>query len=539
MYKIFLDGQTLHADNVEGLQIIDPKLELELNNYGTFEFDIVNSNPHFYNIKKMKSIITVFQDDTLIFRGRVEEDEEDTYKQKNIYCRGELTFFNDSIQENYNFQGSIKDFLKLILDCHNTQVEDYKRFKVGNVTVTDPNDYIVRADSTYLSTWETIKKKLIELLGGYIVARHENDETYIDYLADFTTLNAQAVEFGKNMLTVNTSESATDICTVLIPLGAKLESENTDTERRLTVESVNNGKKYIEYAEGIKLYGRITKTVTFDDVTLASNLLSKGKQTLREMCNIITSIEISAIDLASVKKDIHNFKMHSKIKVVSKFHNINDYFIPLKMNINLFQPESNKITLNQTRETLTSNFNKNDNLNNIVDVVENIQNNVNNKIPQTITTIKQELSSVINQTATNIESIVSDKYYTKSDTDSLISELNTILKQTSSYFEMQFNSFSSDLIDVINGNNASFEDIKKFIRFEDGNIILGEVGNEFFLKISKERISFMQSSQEIAYISNSKMYITFVETLHTLKIGRFGFIPRKNGNLTFKLLGGV
>ena len=187
----------------------------------------------------MKSLVTVYNENDLIFRGRVLDKDEDTYKVKNIYCEGELAFLNDSIQEEYNFQGSIKEFLQLLLDSHNAQVEEYKHFYVGTVTVTDPNNYIVRSDTQYLNTWETIKKKLLELLGGYIVVRHVGDIAYIDYLADYTTLNNQKIKFGQNLLTVKRTESSQGIATVLIPLGAK----NEETEKRLTIESVNNGKK--------------------------------------------------------------------------------------------------------------------------------------------------------------------------------------------------------------------------------------------------------------------------------------------------------
>ena len=445
MYKIFLDNKILHADNIPNLKIIEPVLELEQNNYGSFEFDITNQNPMFNEIQKMKSLVTVYQNEELIFRGRVEEESEDTHKYKNVYCRGELSFLNDSIQENYSYQGSIKGFLQLLLDKHNEQVEEYKRFYVGNITVTDPNDYIVRSDTQFLNTWESIKKKLIELLGGYIIVRYVGDVAYIDYLADFPTINHQSVKFGKNMLTVNKNESGADIATIIIPLGAKDE----ESEDRLTIESVNNGKKYIEHAEGIKQFGRITKVVTFDDVTLAENLLSKGKQALDEACNLILSIEINAIDMASIEKDICNFRMNSKIKVESTFHGINDFFIPLKMSINLFKPEANKITLNDTKQTLTSSMNNTDtNYTNIVEAVVNIQNDINKQIPQIIYDFQQKLTTSIDQNNTLIKNDINNQYYTKSDMDVFIKSLNNSISETKKDLEEQLNSFSKEISNI-------------------------------------------------------------------------------------------
>lgn len=530
MYKIFLNDDVMYSANVENLKIFEPKIELEQNALGSFSFKIEKSNPNYYRIEKMKSLITVYQENDIIFRGRVTEDGDNTQKIKNVYCEGELSFLIDSIQESYNYQGSVRGFFELLINNHNAQVEEYKQFKVGEVTVTDANDYITRSDTLYLTTWESIKKKLIELLGGYIVVRHEADGNYIDYLADYNTLNSQEVTFGENLLSVKRTENGANIATVIIPLGAKLE----DSEERLTIESVNDGKKYIESEEGIKNYGRITKVVTFDDVTLPENLKSKGEKALGEAVMLTASIEINAVDMASIKKNIHNFKLNSKIKVVSEYHGINDYFVPLKMSISLFKQEQNKITLNETKKTLTgSTSDSNANLGGIIEIVENITNNYNVNVPQMLLALQQELSTLIEQTAKEITMQVGESYYNKGDTNELISNLETILNQTSTYFEMQFNSFSQDLNDILEGTNANFEDIRKYIRFEDGNIILGQVGNEFTLKITKDRISFFQSAQEIAYISNSKLYNTMVEVMHSLQIGRFAFIPRKNGNLTF------
>ena len=83
------------------------------------------------------------------------------------------------------------------IDNHNTQVDAEHQFKVGLVTVTDPNDYLPRSDTQYLNTWESINKKLIEPLGGYLFVRHEEDGVYIDYLKEIDELITQEIEFGK------------------------------------------------------------------------------------------------------------------------------------------------------------------------------------------------------------------------------------------------------------------------------------------------------------------------------------------------------
>lgn len=531
MYQVFIDKNLMNNDNIPNLMIYNPVLSLEQNAISKFEFQIQNTHPIFNQIHKLTSLVEVYQESELIFRGRVIEDGDDTYKTREIYCEDELAFFIDSIQNPYNYSGSLQGFIELLLNTHNSQVEDYKKFKLGTITVTDPNDYITRADTQYLDTWTTIKQKLIELLGGYIQIRHEEDGFYFDYLSDFTTLNSQEVIFGENMLTVTKNQSASGIFTVVIPLGAR----NEETGERLTIAEVNGGKNYIESPEGIELYGRITQVATYDDVTLPENLVLRGQQLLNESILMTLSIEINAVDMASIQRDIHAFRLHSKIHVVSEFHDIDDYFVPLKLTVYLFKPENNRIVLNSVQKTLTDDSNANDvNVGQVVEVIGNIQNDYLINIPNQIIETQKELTSQIEQTAVSINQEVSEKYSTKDEVTQLISEVSTSFEQTKDSFEFQFNTFTQDLEDLLNGTNANFEDIRKYIRFENGDIILGQVGNEFSLRISKEKISFMQGVQEVAYVSNSRIYITTAEIITNMQIGNFAWLPRENGNLTFK-----
>ena len=196
MYRVYCDGLTLYNSKLENLKIFNPSLELELNKTGSFQFTLYPQHPQYSHIQKLKSIITVYQDDYLLFRGRVLEEELGFRNEKRIVCEGSLAFLLDSIQSPYDFTGSIEEYLTDRLASHNAHVEAEKQFTLGNVTVTDPNDYIVRASIDYVNTWEELQKKLLDLLGGYLVVRYENGVNYLDYLQDFTLLSPQEVTFG-------------------------------------------------------------------------------------------------------------------------------------------------------------------------------------------------------------------------------------------------------------------------------------------------------------------------------------------------------
>lgn len=150
---------------------------------------------------------------------------------------------------------------------------------------------------------------------------------------------------------------------------------------------------------------------------------------------------------------------------------------------------------------------------------------------------KQEISAEIQEGDDLLRQEVAETYYSAEDVDTKLGEVSTAFEQTQNYIEMQFESFQADLENLNADNTAQFQQIQKYIRFEDGNIILGESGNELILTIQNDRISFSQGGQEVAYFSNNKLNVTDADVVHTLRIGSFIFSPRPDGSLDFKKAG--
>ena len=148
--------------------------------------------------------------------------------------------------------------------------------------------------------------------------------------------------------------------------------------------------------------------------------------------------------------------------------------------------------------------------------------------------LEQNFESSITKTETEIRSTVAESYALKDDVDTLISDVRMEVVQTKDSFGLEYTIFRQDLDAAANGTDAQFEEIRKYIRFPDGKILLGEVGNELELQIANDRISFLQGGAEVAYFSNRKLYVTDAQILHSLQLGNFSFMPRANGNLSFK-----
>lgn len=532
MYRIYADQWLLHDDRLEELRVMSPKLALEVNTTGSLTFSIYPEHIHYSHIAKFKTIITVYQEDALLFRGRVLNEDVGFYNERQVSCEGQLAFLLDSIQRPYDFTGSISDYLLQLITNHNAQVEEAKRFTLGTVTVTDPNDYIVRSNIDHVNTWEEVNKKLLDLLGGFLQVRFEEGIAYLDYLQDFSTLSTQSVEFGKNLLDLKITSRGEGLATALIPLGAKLkDEEGQDTDQRLTIESVNGGVDYIFNQDAVDEYGWIFETAVWDDVTEASNLLAKSQAHLAGLIDSVDLLELSAADLAKIDKTVGSFNLGSYVRVISKPHGIDQLMLVSKLDIDLFNPAGNKLSLGGTVEGFSKAVQTISNeQGTIYQSIEKVAENANKAIYNT----EQNLLASIQVSQDNIMSTVSDQYYLKDETERLVSEVSSRLEQTAQGFEMQFTEFNADLQGIAAGADAEFELIRKYIRFVDGSILLGEEGNALELKISNDRISFMQGGAEVAYFSDNRLYVTDGQFIHTLQLGDFAFIPRDNGNLSFK-----
>ena len=355
MYTIYADGEALYSPHLvnDGYGVLSPKLTVELNKSGSLSFILPPSNVMYDSIQKLKTIVTVMQDNEELFRGRVLHDEKDFYNRKNVYCEGELSFLLDSIQRPYTFQGDIPVLFRKFISNHNEQVETEKQFTVGNITVTDPNNYINRENSGYNNTLDEIKSKLINIHGGYIRPRLQNGIRYIDLVEEYGKISSQVIEFGVNMLDITEYITAEDVFTVLIPLGAEQKDAEGNTTGRLTIESVNGGKDYIEDTEAIALFGRIWKVQQWDDVTIANNLLTKGKETLKAGIEMAVSLTMKAVDMHLLDVDTERIKLGDHIRVVSPPHKLDKYFLCSKIVIDMANPDKTEFTLGVTFTAMT------------------------------------------------------------------------------------------------------------------------------------------------------------------------------------------
>ena len=355
MYKVYMDNNLMYDPRIEELALITPVVKLEENKAGSFSFTIAPDHPRYDAIKRRKSVLQVFDDEELIFGGVCTEIESDFYKQKKVYCEGELSYLNDSIQRQARYQKmTVRGLLEKYISIHNAQVEAEKRFTVGIVTVTDSNDSLYRFTNMQ-STMQELKEDLVDDLGGYFRVRHQNGVKYLDYLADSMNTNSQVIRLGENLVDFKSNLDTDEIATAIIPLGAKLDETAVEgLETRLDIKSVNNGLDYVYSASAVESFGWIYRVVEWDDVTLPANLKSKGQKYLSDVQFENMVIEAKAIDLHFVDGAYERFKLSDQIRVVSPAHGLDRFFRLTKQTLNLTNPENDTITLGKTEKVSLS-----------------------------------------------------------------------------------------------------------------------------------------------------------------------------------------
>jgi hypothetical protein len=542
MYQITMGNTVLFDSTIQATKdIYNASLTQEINAVGILSFNISPTHPSYNDIVKLETVLTVRRDGVIEWEGRVVDDEQSIDLTKKVVAEGVLSYLADSMIRPFepSEQSPEKLFTKFI-DEHNAQVNDYQKFTVGNVTVTDANDYIYRYSEKYITAWEAIKTRLLTPLGGFLVIRYENGNRYLDYLEDYPYTSTQIVQYAENMQSILLKQSASETYTRVIPLGARIEGESA--ESRLTIESVA-GVDYIANEALEALYGVIVAPVdktTWDDITLPQNLYQAGLNYLNTTATTLKeTVSVTAVDLHNVDSSIAPLKFGEYIRVVSSLHNMNKSYIAKRAITPLNNPANARITLGDTSMTLTGSRLEVEREN--VVRFENIEKNYasNDAVSTTIAETKESLSSLIAQSAEEILLTVNGEYTTKEGMEEALASITTSLQILQNEVRIDFENVTQIINNMDGETSAQFEEITKYIRFLDGNMLFGASDSNIKLCLNNNEFFFFTGADETAdkstawaYMDSGQLYIKDAEIINTLILGNFAWSPESNGSLS-------
>ncbi|MBR5820768.1 MAG: phage tail protein, partial [Alistipes sp.] len=405
MIQIYADGVLAYDSRLDEYNLVGLKVTRAVNKGGTAEIVMPPYHPAYSLYTGYRTIVEIYRDGELRFRGRALYPIDDFQNQRTVVCEGELCFLQDAVIRPYLYTTDPASIFKDLVTQYNSQVDEYKRFTIGSITVTDANDY-VRLESESAESALAVVNKLIERCGGYIVfSAATSGARVVHWLSSIGTRSSQTIELGENLLNFSRSGANTDLATAIVPYGAKDET----TGVRVTIESVNNGKDYIVDETTAAIRGRITRPVVWDDVTEPLNLLTKARKYLNECKLFVTSLTLTALDLSWVDKSIDSYTVGDIIRVKSDAHKLDEDFQLVEQSDDLLHPEQSTICMGKEVRTLTQmdvagDDKSHSDLNKIsVEIKRDIEININKAAAET----EQRLTSIIEQQANSIKLEVS------------------------------------------------------------------------------------------------------------------------------------
>lgn len=405
MYSIYADGVCIYSDvfALDSMKVINPKLTLEDNGAGSLTVTIPPQNVAYHSIVRMVTDISVQKDGEEIWAGRVLSESEDFYRNRVLYCEGELAFFNDTTQPPAEYSGlTVRGYLEKLISVHNSKAAANRQFAIGAVTVVDENF------PTYYTNYEntmSLINAMVEEYGGHIRVRKINGIRYVDYLKDYPDTCSQVIQFGSNMIDFTKQWDSSEFATVIVPLGNRLEDSPIEAlDAYLTVESVNNGSMYIQSDEAVRVYGRIEKAVTWDDVSEPEVLLEKAKAYLSDIQFDNMELELSALDLHYLDVNTEAVKLLDEIRVISRPHGLDRLFPVTKLEIPLDSPEQTQFKMGDTVKTSLTSVNNQISAS-IMEKIETLP-----KAHSILKEAKDNATQIMNMATTGYITITKDQY---------------------------------------------------------------------------------------------------------------------------------
>jgi len=568
MYEVYIinDGimKQIHTDNIitqdNGLKILNGKIVEGINSINSFSFDIYPNNPRFNELFSYTTLIRIKNTklNKFVFKGRIVKPkvsmESDGTFLKTIECEDRMGYLCDTLMEyqpeqywnvksnTYNDDGTIKKrgVLEYVLGIHNKKQPEEKRIYIGDIGIEDTEDTLYFGMQQHTNAFDTLKEKLVGNLGGELYLVDGDDgKLYLDYKEEMGEVKTTKIASRKNMQSLSKESDPTAFITRLYPLGSKIKKTVTDssgntseveTDERITCADANNGIPYIDDEEGIKTYGIIEGYQYFDHVVYPETLLNHGKVWLATNNKVKQKHVITALDLSTIGLDIDTFEVGNYHPIVNELLGVNDTLRIIKKTTNINEPETSQLEIGDKYATLTELQLKRESA--MKEQINQTITTVANNVTYNIAKSEQYLTSLINQFSDRIEQIIKETTVSVSDFETYQQTVSTNFTQTKDSFEYTFETLKENIQDINGQVSTNQNEIVKYIRFDNGDIILGLVGNEVLLKESNDRISFLQNNIEVAYFSNNKLFVTNAEFTNGLKVFDIEWTKEPNGSFS-------
>ncbi|MGO2267141.1 MAG: phage tail protein [Vagococcus salmoninarum] len=473
------DPVIIHEPQKYGNKILTGAVEDELNAVSMFDFSLAMNNSYYRKFKELRTYISVIDEMTkeVIFEGRVIKNgvkmTSSGHVGQTITAEDKLAFLHDTTQEYMKTSlMNLRDYLHRIINTHNKQCEPHKRFTLRNVTVSTSSEKVFRSIG-YAKTSETIKDKLLDRLGGYLVFEEVNDKLYLDYLKDYGEISDTPIQLAKNLKEATKETVPDGLATVIVPLGSEVDSKDSQeanqdhdfSKERITIKTVNNGNLELVDKELVKQFGRIRQELIMPDAKNPTYIKNQGLAYFKNQRIMLITWGVTVIELGLLDKRYDLFKTgnyhyiyndlispEERLQIISKKTNIvNPHKTELKVG-------NQKRTLSQYQNQLKSQDKKN--------------RLARERVNESLTRV-YEMTETSNQQSEIIDVLVLETGETKNELTLTNSKIEEVESQTRKSFEEtnQKVVYTNDELTRINGTlTQELQDLgKRVLELEKGD----------------------------------------------------------------------
>lgn len=229
----------------------------------------------------------------------------------------------------------------------------------GSSTTTDAVGYVLRKEyqlytfgdgKNFGVTLDVLKSELTDTYGGHFIVRREkrpywiNEEVhyitvrYLDYVSNVTEKTGQKIEFGENLLDLDSYVKAENIVTRVIAVGYRTSGFWVWKSTKTLTATAND-------TAAQKFYGIITRVIVVEGASSTTETLLKAAQKeLAKNLRYLDGMTISAVDLKDAGVDTERLQFMKNAEIVSEPHGVHTYLACTKLVEPLDKPDEKKFT---------------------------------------------------------------------------------------------------------------------------------------------------------------------------------------------------
>ena len=551
MYQVYYDKYPLYDPRDESLILRDPDPHLAVGEAGSFSFTIDHDHPHADKLTRLKGVVSLLADGAPIFKGRIRKDTRGFELSRDIEVEGLLACLNDSVIPPYDFPKDFLDdaeytaaaesgnvvefFLSWLLSQHNSQVGLTQQVRLGTVTVADPNNYISRSASGYSTTMEVVKKKLVDLMGGHLLADYSGETTVLHYYAELPLTNMQPVEYGENLRDLISELDDADRCSAILPLGTEGLTIADLPDGALSDDLVKDGLLVYSRSTEEAIGGRITRVVEWKDVSVAQNLQTKASKLLTdEGARTTHTIKVKAVDFGGVG-DVSRFVVGRYIELKSAPHGFNTVYPLMELEPDIFDPGNTSITLGaSTRAASDIAHSAEKSAQERFDRQQIELDQQKKSLTEMVTSLQEQITSAVQTSEALIFSAL-ERYVETSNFDEFKTLTESQLSIMSDEIALRFTETVEQITEVDGDLQRTLETLAMHFEFGLDGLVIKAGEDQMSLTLENGLIKFKKNGQQFGWWDGVDFHTgnIVVEVNERAQFGNFAAIPRSNGSLSW------